>query len=99
MLNSSMVPSSASWPSTDEGVHQPTARDQDSIIVATGDEPGQLVPAGREPLDCVEEIRADELSAAGHAATWSLWKGCINGVEDFVGDDNRTTVSHRRRAR
>jgi hypothetical protein len=30
------------------------------------------------------------LSAAGYASTWCVRKGCINGVEDFVGDDDRT---------
>jgi hypothetical protein len=58
--------------------------------------PRRRTPADRERSG-LDKIRADELSAAGHASTtWCGRKGCINGVEDFVGDDDRTTVSHCR---
>jgi DNA-directed RNA polymerase subunit H (RpoH/RPB5) len=49
----------------DQGVQQPAAKDQDPIVVAAGDESGQVVPVSGKPLDRLEKVGADELRPAG----------------------------------
>jgi len=45
----SIAPSGASWASTDTVATRDPDRDQDPVVRTTGNQAGQVIPAGREP--------------------------------------------------